>query len=368
MSSKKIRVMISSRCNDPFPAGGDALSVLRRALKAELEAVTLLGQQLFEVWINEDAPPADAVADSTGVCLQAVDESDVLIVLSNGNAGWATSSADIGICHAELMRGVTTAAGKVRLVSLGEVPLDSSEQGLRNGRFQDYLRTQNLFRGGTVKSVEEAKQRVSEAVFDAVTSLARLGVREARKGKFHTGEALAWSSLSFSDRQRRIVDSLTDAFAERPSANRIEDAVTLPVGGARVLFAIHAVPAALTVAAAREMVGRPFLQDYRLAGKLADAHGPVHVIGCQKSATETQASSLLGFPDATFVATPFGVYVADNIQKVQFVFLQNCRDRTTTRYNVQRFFEWLSQSGEDHWLVARAKSRTKIVKAIQAEL
>ena len=368
MSSKKLKVMISSRCNDPFPAGGQALSDLRKAIKGELEAVKLFDRQLFEVWINEDAPPAEVGSDSVEVCLKAVDEADVLIVLSNGNAGWATHSADIGICHAELMRGVTTAAGKVRLVSLGDVALDDSEQGLRNRRFQEYLRTQNFFRGGTVRSVDQAMERVGEAVFDAVTSLARLGVREARKGKFHTGEALAWSSLSFQERQRQIVDALANAFAERPGARRTDQTVTIPVAGTPVLFQIHSVPAALTVAAAREMVGRPFLQDYLLVDKLADAHGPVHVIGCQKGATEAQASSLLGFPDATFVTAPFGVYVADNVQKVQFAFLQNCRDRTTTRYNAQRFFEWLVQAGEDHALVSRAKSRRKIVEAIAAEI
>lgn len=53
---------------------------------------------------------------------------------------------------------------------------------------------------------------------------------------------------------------------------------------------------------------------------------------------------LLGFPDAEFVSAPFGVFVADNVQKVQLAFLKDCRDETTTRHNVQRFFEWLERT------------------------
>jgi hypothetical protein len=95
--------------------------------------------------------------------------------------------------------------------------------------------------------------------------------------------------------------------------------------------------------------------------------GPLHIIACHRTATETQAIKLLGFPDATVVSAPFGVFVADNIQKIQFVFIVNCRDESTTRHGVQRFFEWLEQTGEDVLIAQRAKSRASIVKAIAKE-
>ena len=130
------------------------MSKLRRRLKTELEAERLLGKSMFEIWINEDAPPADTSTDSLDVCLRSVDDADILIVLSNGNAGWAPDGSDIGICHAELMRGVATAAGKVRLISLGNIADDPTDpaQADRNGRFRDFLATQNYFRGGSVKT------------------------------------------------------------------------------------------------------------------------------------------------------------------------------------------------------------------------
>lgn len=369
MASRKIRIMISSRCYDAFPAGGEKLSVLRKRLKAEIEAANLFGAGLFEVWTNEDAPPADAVGDSTDVCLKAVDDADILIILYNGNAGWASSAPDVGICHAEMMRGMNTAAGKVRMISLGIAADDPSDAGqtARNVRFQAYVGNHNLFRGGTVKTPDQAVARVKEAIVDALQSLTGLGVREARKGRFHTGEALNWSGLSFAERQSRMVATLAETFAERPGAIRASDTVAVPIAGASVLFALHAIPASLTVAAAREMVGRPFLRDHEQATALGNAAGPVHIIACQKGASETQATALLGFPDATIVSVPFGIYVLDPVQKVQFLFLQNCRDQTTTRFSVQRFFEWLTQSGEDKTMATSAQARARIVKAIASE-
>jgi hypothetical protein len=74
---------------------------------------------------------------------------------------------------------------------------------------------------------------------------------------------------------------------------------------------------------------------------------------------------LLGFPDATIVPSPeFGVYVADNIQKVQLVLLANCRDESTTRYAVQRFLQWLASTAEGRFLAQRARGRKAIVSTI----
>src|SRR6185312_13665766 len=101
--------MLSSRCNDPFPrAGGPPLSQARREIKAELEAYKLLDKSLFEVWINEVAPPTGGNWDSWETCLEAVRDCDFLIAIVNGNAGWAAESPEIGICHAELMEGYRT--------------------------------------------------------------------------------------------------------------------------------------------------------------------------------------------------------------------------------------------------------------------
>jgi hypothetical protein len=370
--STKIRVMLSSRCNDAFPdpakKGGQTLSDIRSGLKAAIEAETILGQQVFEVWINEDAPPADGTLDSWETCLKAVRECDILIVLSNGNAGWAKDDGDIGICHAEYMEGLASARGKVRLVALPNVNPGKGVQHARNQRFRDYLQQQTPFRGGEVRTVADLEKRVFEALNDAVVTLTQRGVFAAASSRFDMGQALDWSRLDFRQRKREMERVLQAALGAQPSAVIVNDAVILPLGGKRVTVIVHAIPAAFTVAAARELVGRPFLRDHERVSMLKNAHGPVHVIACHRTATETQATTLLGFPDATVVSGPFGVYVADDVQKVQFVFLVNCRDESQTRHALQRFLEWLQQTDEAKMLAKRAESRAKIVKVIASEI
>ena len=138
------------------------------------------------------------------------------------------------------------------------------------------------------------------------------------------------------------------------------------IGGVDVLLIPNAIPAAISISQAREMVGQPF-HDYKFASVLESCGGPVHIIACHKGATEMQAINLLGFPDATVVNAPFGIYVADNIQKVQFVFIVNCKDETTTRYGIQRLYDWLMQNGEDIYLARRASSRARIIRTINNE-
>jgi len=368
--SSRLRIMLSSRCNDKFPSvSTTTLTDIRRELKAELEDMEIGDKKAFEVWINEDAPPAGGTWDSWDVCLQAVKDCDILLVISNGNAGWADGSGDLGICHAEMMTGLSYAPAKVRLIALDNVAITTDATGVRNKRFQDELSRQSLFRGGAVTSVADLKARVKEALFDSVVALAQAGVRDAAKGKFHSGAALDWSRLDFGTRQSEMVRVLREALLARTASFEDSGNIFVKMSGRDVLVEPHAIPSAMTVGPARELVGQPFLRDFRLAPSLTGRRGgPLHVIACQKTATESQAAKILGFPDATFVAAPFGVFVADPIQKVQFAFVTNCRDEANTRHGLQRFMEWLTQTGEEVLLADRSQARARIVKAIAKEV
>ena len=371
-NASKIRVMLSSRCDDKFPPaekkGAKALSEIRKSLKEEIESISIFGKQLFEVWINEDAPPAPASVDSWEKCLAEVRACDILIVLSNGNAGWAKEAGDIGICHAEYMEGLSTARGKVWLVSLDQVKITNNEAGARNKRFQEFVSTQSAFRGGEIKSANELKDRVKGALSDALITLTQRGVHDSGTGRFDMGQALDWNRMGFRERKSAMENVLFDAVLGRKGSKQCAGGVMTQIANTKVLVACHAIPAALGIATARELVGQPFLQDHELIDSLSpDSGGPIHLIACLKAATEAQAIKLLGFADATIVSGPFGVYVADKIQKVQFVFLNNCLDDPRTRHAAQRFFEWLEQTGEDLLLAKRALSRGRIVKAIAQE-
>ncbi|MBN8707831.1 MAG: hypothetical protein BGO12_13430 [Verrucomicrobia bacterium 61-8] len=368
--SSKLRVMLSSRCNDRFPVGAaTTLADLRLELKDEIEAMEIAGRKAFEVWINEDTDPQGGTWDSWDVCIEAVKDCDVLLVISNGNAGWADGSGAIGICHAEMMTGLSGAPAKVRLIALENITISKDDAGKRNKRFQDEMSKQSLFRGGTVATIDDLKKRVSDALHDAVIKLAQAGVGDAAKGKFHSGAALDWSRMDFHKRQLEMVRVLRETLLARKGAVEDGGKIFVPLNAEQILVEPHAIPAALTVGQARESVGQPFLRDHLLAGNLKGKRGgPLHIIACHKTATESQAAKLLGFPDATFVVAPFGVFVADPIQKVQFAFIANCRDEANTRHGLQRFFEWLSQTGEDTLLSERAQARARIVAAIAKEV
>jgi hypothetical protein len=88
--------------------------------------------------------------------------------------------------------------------------------------------------------------------------------------------------------------------------------------------------------------------------------GPVHLIACQQGVTEAQALRQLGLTDALVVPAPFGVYVADPMQRVQMVFLAHCSDEQSTRGAAQQFCQWLDSSGEGTFLAERAALRRRL--------
>lgn len=365
-----IRVMVSSRCSDQIQFTGNdvSLSDVRLELKAALEAEPLLGSQIFDVWINEDAPPAEGSADSWETCMKQVRTADIVLVLYNGNAGWANETGEIGICFGELKTALTTAPSKTRLIKLPLQSLGTGAATARNQRFRDFVDAQNLFRGAECMTGEDLIARCKETLREAIPEMVRLGGREARRGKYGRGAALDWSRLSFHDRREVMAKILRLALLERHNAEDDGGNLFMKIAARRILIVPSAIPAAMNVPSALETANQPFLRDHLLAGTLADKLvGPVHFIACHRSVTESQAARQLGFPDATIVSPPFGVYVADNIQKIQLVFIANCRDETSTREGIQRVFEWLGQSGEDRLLSERAVSRSRIVKAIAKE-
>jgi len=365
--------MISSRCLDNFPLNNknSPLSKIRIALKEKIEKENVFGDQVFEVWINEKTPPQDGTWDSWEVCMNAVKDCDILISLYNGCAGWTDENGNIGICHAELSTGFNQASGKVFLIDIADQKFDNPdyvETNEVNARFQKYVKSKSFFRGNKVKNIDELFNEVQRTLVSAVIKLTQSGVLEASKGKFDSGDALDWSRLNYQSRREIMTKVIEDVIMRKQGSEFSEGGIFVNISNHRILCVPDAIPDALSVSQAREMVGQPFLNDFKLSNLIKENQGgPFHIIACHKGATENQAKKMLGFPDAIIVNPTFGVYVADNIQKVQFVFIANCRDETTTRHGVQRFFDWLSSSGEDKLFIDRSFARARIIKAIALE-
>jgi hypothetical protein len=373
-STGKITVMISSRCSDKimYDEAEHALSDFRVGLKTQLEDLTLLGDGLkpFQVWINEDEGGGDQSYRVWDRCLRQARMADIILVLYNGNSGWA-GTGGVGICHAELQHALAKNPRKVRVVQLEPLLKPGrGEDGRRHRLFQDYVKRQHLMTE-VVKPGEEIFKKCRRALFRAVVEMTKYAARDNTRGAITT-DALSWSEMSFRRRRDEMVKSLCAGLMNSPGAERSvgkKGHAFIRVRDESVLFLCHAVPAAMSIPSAREMFGQPFLDDYRYTEHLGERHaGPVHVVACHRTVTESQAIKQLGFPDATVVSLPFGVYVADNVQKIQLVFLANCRDDTATREGVKRFFDWLEQTEEEEVRLAqRAASRRNIIGAIARE-
>lgn len=366
-SQRRIRIMLSSRCNTPVRcADGSTLTLtaLRRQMRDRLEALKLGPRALFEVWISEDPEAPAALESSWEVCMSQVRDCHLLFVLLSGEAGWARAAGDIGICHAELQTAMAGEPGKVFLLDLSRAtqlppPADAAEKA-RNTRFAAYAAQINRFRE-RADTAEQALQRIEAMAAEAVLRFVDLGKREAQRGQFNSGVALDWSRMSYLERKAAIEASIAGQLAERDAPD------SLRIAGSRIRVVVNAIPAGMAVAAARELVGQPFLRDHDALPAGAKWAGPLHIIGVHKGCSEAQAMRQLGFADATFVEAPFGVFVADQVQKIQIALLRNCRDEASTRHNVQRLLDWVEETGEAHYIAARAQARARIVAAIRKE-
>jgi hypothetical protein len=364
---RKIKVMISSQCKRQFPVGGRSLTDIRRDVKDRLEKQTLLGAPLFEVWINEDSPGRGTDVNSGDACLAEVRKADILIVLNAEHGGWAPTDGDNGICHAELMTAHNASPAKIRIVPLVGTQPVADELSVTNDRFRAYVAKINAF-CPAVRTEAELNDMVDKAVADAVTSLVGLGVMEAGKGGFSAGDALVWGRLSFDNRAERMRATMAAALTQSGGKSHGPDMVEVKLAGGRVMLHLHASPASFAVAASRELVGRPFLADHRATPSYPKGvAGPVHLIASLAGVTETQARTLLGFPDATFVTPGFGIFAADEVQQIQFALLKDCRDETSVRSAVHRFRAWLEETGEDEVVLERAGRRRVISDAIAGQ-
>lgn len=367
MPIDKVRVMISSRCRDYPQSGGGTfeLAALRAALKERIDSQQFFGQVLLQCFTNEHEPAKSASSDVWDACLLEIRRSHIVIALYNGDAGWSGEESEDGICHAELTEALYSGRDRTFIVQL---PLTARPPTARDLRFRARFDKELQFTGPPVLTPDDAIERVQRTLAEALAHLARGGATLLRKQGYSLGEALDWSRLAYVQRKETMELACLAALTEHVGGVPAETDgpyTTLPVAGARVLFCVHAIPAATSLPAAREMVGRPFLSDHVHLRAAPKAQGPVHVIACHRGATEKQATDLLGFPDATVVGTTFGVYVVDPVQHIQLALLAHCRDGATTRYAVQRFFDWLERSGQDDALAAHARARASIVRVIQ---
>jgi hypothetical protein len=377
---QRLQVMISSRNTGSVGSSKLSMEALRARLRKELAGELFGRSPIFEVYLNEYEPAPGAEATIRERCCQKVREADIVLILYDGRAGWSAHDT-IGICHIEMAEALGVSRRKTRFLELPLAPdASSAAEQRRDQAYRNFYEREQPWAAVNLNDADEIVTACQAAVASAVIELAHAdAVATLRGARGDSGDALDWTRMNYTARASAMIDSAQRAFLQAGAAQPAEPRaplhlpkerfLTRQIAGMSVLLCFHAIPAAMTVAAAREMVGQPFLQDHLVVPLLADdIVGPIHLIACARGVSEAQAIRQLGFPDATIVVSGFGVYVADEVQKVQFAFLDNCRDETSSFGKVEELLDWLTRTQEDARLARRARSRARIVKAVAQEL
>ncbi len=361
--------MISSRNNATFD--NQALSTIRTDLKEMIEKEKLFGKEVFEVWINEEEVAQNFDETIWSKCLKEARQADIVIAIYNGEAGWLRPSDTIGICHAELLEALNAGRGKVWAIELADIEskIYNDNEKKANEKFQKFMKDQELF-SDSVKKVSTLQKSIKGILKDAVIQLVQKGVREVSRDEGNHGETLVWKRMNYDQRSEAIVRTLEDSIDKQGTGYEKDGEFYLEFNKFQMIVKLHAIPDSVSISSARERVGQPFLEDFKSPIALVDDKniiGPIHIIGCHKTVTETQVRNILGFSDATILKDSFGIYVADNIQKIQMIFLEKCSDSHGVSLRFQSLIEWLERTGELEELIKRAISRKNIIHTIANE-
>ncbi len=370
----QIKVMLSSRSMSAAfaPPHETTLEQLRRKIQKQLHALRWVlpddasgpgltsVDPIFDVWIHEN-DTANAGSNTTGLSLDQISQADIIIVLYTGEAGSAEGNAQIGICHAELQAALARRGAVVHIVEL--MPIKQSEEP-NDVKFRRYVRELKLFHT-KVEDESDLLAKVRRLLHKAVAELTHRGARG--RPRLDRGQPLDWNRLDLVARQETMRDALTAELGVPKSDLKIEAPVVIELAGRCFGARLDAIPAALSVAAARELVGQPFHRDHHFVSRLSKSQpGVIHLIACHRGVTEAQATRMLGTPNAIAVPSDFGVYAADHVQHIQVFLLAHCADESAIGVAVRRLDEWLRQTGEIERVARRAEARLQILYAVEA--
>lgn len=359
----KLKIFLSSRVNSVSNSGqldrSFTLGEMRKFLRDELEKETLLDEQVWDVVINETDFNSPIATNAFDNCMNKMRESNVIIILYNGEAGWGITEESNGICHEEFLIAVNEFSQMAFMLDLRkyfQLPEDDPNSE-RNRNFALDIRD-NFYH------IETPWDNITtvEGLFLFVLSQVKKYLLKAVEFSFATqkrvvsatsvfGETLDWSKLSYPEREEELEDLLKRAFSTLPN---FDD----------VIKAFHAIPDHMSVADARNRIGRPFVYEHRLLDGETLKSGVVHFVGVYGNATEIQAKSLVGYPDITVIKTSFGYYLWEKNVHIQIFFIRNCINPQTVLTRLSEVIVWLNESREKPRILKRANARYSILRAI----
>ncbi len=372
MKPRKIKVMISSRCSDLIKVGKSEISFtdLRDYTLEELEKEKFLGHDIFDVVISEKIiEPADDTSWSK--CLKEIKDSDIVLVWFTGHEGYKDKGKTIGICYAEFIEASQSNPSKVFLLDFRKLNLlysdkteikkdvkDKSDFALDVVRRDKWIQKVELSKVTSIDELKrEALQKSKDIIRAGITDFVLSGSSNLRQANHQFGEGLQWAKLNYRFRLEAIkhyVQKAVNNFLAQPDFKPIMNSCI-----------VHALPDAMSITEARELVGRPYLKDLEYLTSLKS--GPIHIIGVYKNATEGQLRDIIGHQDVAIIQENFGFYVWDLVNHIQLVYLTNCRDPELTLLKTQEYFTWLRIHDETKYVVDRAQRRIEILRIIESQ-
>lgn len=361
----KIKIFLSSKVKPIFEGLDETdydLGKLRMYIKEKLESQFFLGEKVIKVIMNEETFEQNFTKDAFDACLAAVEKSDLIIVLYNGDAGFAPERdrQANGICHEEYLKAVQDHPSMTFGINLSKYfkkTTFKSDQQRRNHAFKLDVESFERFiespKGQTVLEIQDSILRLITGYVHESLERAFKAKRELDVTNTVFGKTLDWSKLTYSERNSEIVDLLSSVFL-----NFLDDTI----------IKCHAIPDNMSVSDARNFIGRPFLREHKELEKARYKKGVVHVVGVYGSATEIQVKSLIGYPDLTAIRSSFGYYVWDQTTQIQMFFLTQCINPSTIRTRKQQIASWLKSSKELINVNKRAKARYNILDAINKSI
>lgn len=368
MGTMKLKIFLSSRNNDQVIINGvtgDTLTEIRKFIKKELEKTKLFGKDFFVVKINEEFG-ANTSTDSYNKCLQEVRDSDLVIALYNGSAGWAPIGIDLGICQVELDTAMNISTQKTVIIDISEyysISTTDTDETKRNKLFSEYLKVQDTFNNPLkLSKANESNEGFKRELLSLIQNAIHKHLSERIKLSniyFNLGGntkiSLDWKKLKYSDRDKNITAILRDLISLSPDFNI-------------VISESFSIPDNMSVEDAKSFTGRPFLKDQDLIPTTiktkSTKFGPIHFIAVYGNATEIQVKNLIGFPDISAIRDDFGLYVWEQNTHVQLVFLTECKTPEAVKSKFLLFNKWCRSNNEYEKIIKRAEARFHILKSI----
>ena len=366
---RAIELMVSSRLETTI-ATGEKLREVRRRIAQELTSIPSAQSPLFKIWLSEAEGATGQDDPAWDACMAEAARCQILLVLYNGEAGWARGGT--GICHAEYLAGVSANPAKVRVVRVECDELDATKKAVDQGAttadtsFYRDLDSVNAFRN-SARTLDSIVEAATFAVWTAVADLVRSGNLAGGRGTYYSPQGIDWSSQDYESRAASMRKALLEALTRdgqgtplAPSGSRL---VIRQLGGTPVALRVSAVPGSLAEPEAKAFLEQPFRQEIPLAREIkkAGAVGPIEVVAVHQNATETQIRRLIGRPDTFVARQSWGILASDETTCTQILVLTGARDAVTIANRLGGALEWVRGQRLEKMLVNRARGRTAIL-------